>query len=165
METLLASSAFTKSILPWMFLLGYLIHVTEEYLGGGALHAAQGANLKGVDFTASQFLIINCVAFLLFLLLIVLSQKFKFPEWVSVCLGTIFFINAVAHTISTLVMAEYNPGLITGLLIFMPLGVFTLLRLSSRMRARRYLTAMAIGIAIHGVISLLALRGGHLFRL
>jgi len=165
METRSASSAFSKSILPWLFPFAYLIHTTEEYFGGGALHAAQDTTLKGVDFTARQFLIINCVVFLLFLLLIFLSQKFKFPEWVSVYLGTVFFINAIAHTISTLMMADYSPGLITGWLILMPLGALTLLKLRSRMSTRRYLTAMAVGIGTHGIISLLTLRGGHLFRL
>jgi len=151
--------------LPWLFPFAYLIHTTEEYFGGGALHAAQGATLKGVDFTASQFLIINCVVFLLFLLLIFLSQKFKFPEWVSVYLGTVFFINAIAHIISTLVIADYSPGLITGWLILMPLGVLTLLRLRSRMSTRRYLTAITVGIGTHAVVTLLTFRGGHLLRL
>ena len=165
MKLFSASSTFSKSILPWLFPLAYLIHITEEYLGGLALQTTASANLKGVNLTASQFLIITGIAFLLFLLLIFLAQKFKFPDWVSVCLGTIMFINAVAHTVSTVVMAEYNPGLITGLLIFMPLGVLALLGLKARMSTRRYLTAMAVGIATHGVITLLALRGGHLFRL
>ena len=160
-----ASSTFSKSILPWLFPLAYLIHVTEEYLGGGALQTTTDANLKGVNLTPSQFLVINVIAFLLFLLLIFLAQKFKFPDWLLVCLGTIMFINAISHTVSTVVRAEYNPGLITGLLIFMPLGVIALTGLKARMSAQRYLMAMVVGIATHGVVTLLALRGSHLFRL
>lgn len=165
MRTLSASPAVSRLILPWLFSLAYLIHITEEYLGGGALRAAQGTNLNGVDFTASQFLFINSITFLLLLLLIILSQKFKFPEWTLVCLGTIFFINAVSHIAYSVVTAEYNPGLITGLLIFMPLGVLTLVRLRAKMSTRRYLIAMTVGIVIHGIVTFLALRGGHLFRL
>jgi hypothetical protein len=165
MKLFSASSTFSKSILPWLFPLAYLIHVTEEYLGGKALQTATDANLKGVNLTASQFIIINGIAFLLFLFLIFLAQKFKFPDWLLVCLATVMFINAISHTISTVVRAQYNPGLITGLLIFLPLGVLTLFGLKARMSAQRYLTAMVVGIATHAVVTLLALRGSHLFRL
>jgi hypothetical protein len=165
MKLFVALSRFPKSILPWLFLLAYLIHISEEYLGGGALQTGFNANLKGVNLTASQFLIVNGIVFLLFLLLIFLAQKFKFPDWLSVCLGTIILINAISHTVSTVTMAEYSPGLITGLLIFMPLGGLSLFGLRARMSARRYLIAIAAGIATHGVVTLITLRGNDLFRL
>ncbi|HEX8889898.1 MAG TPA: hypothetical protein VF779_12150, partial [Pyrinomonadaceae bacterium] len=101
MKLFVASSRFSKLILPWLFLLAYLIHISEEYLGGGALQTGFNANLKGVNLTASQFLIVNGIVFLLFLLLIFLAQKFKFPDWLAVCLGTIIVINAISHTVST----------------------------------------------------------------
>jgi hypothetical protein len=165
MKNLLASSTFFKSILPWLFPPAYVIHATEEFLGGGALAAATSTNLKGVNLNAKQFLIINGIAFLILIVAIVLPHIFRFPEWMLVCLGTILSINAVSHTVSTVMMREYNPGVITGLLIFLPLGAITLLGLKSRMSTRRYLTAVAVGIAVHGIIMLLALRGGHLVRL
>lgn len=163
MNSLTASSARQKTIWPWLFPFAYLIHITEEYVGGGALYIAALTKLKGVDLTSRQFLIINGVAFPLLILGIILSQKFNFPEWMLVCLGTIFLINGFAHTIASLAMADYHPGLITGILIFIPLGVLTLIRLKTRMSARRYLMAIVVGIAIHGVVTLLAFKGGRLF--
>lgn len=165
MKNLSTSSTFFKSILPWLFPPAYLLHATEEFLGGGALSAATSANLKGVNLNARQFLMINSIAFLILILAIVLPRLFKFPEWMLVCLGTIISINAISHTVSTVVMRAYNPGVITGLLIFMPLGAVTLLGLKARMSTRRYLTAMALGLVVHGIITFLALRGGHLVRL
>ncbi len=165
MKLFSASATFYKSILPWLFPPAYLIHVTEEYLGGGALNTAASANLKGVNLTASQFVIINGLAFLLLILGIFLSRIFKFPDWLLVCLGTILLINGITHSVSTVVKTEYSPGLITGILIFMPLGVLTLIGLKARMSTRRYLVAVMVGIATHGVITLLALRGDRLFRL
>jgi phosphate starvation-inducible membrane PsiE len=139
------------------------VHIIEEYLGGGALSAPPLTRLKGVNHSSRQFLIINGIAFLLMILGIGLSRKFKFPEWLLVCLGTVVLINGLSHTVSSLTMAEYNPGLITGVLLFIPLGAITVIGLKTRMRVRRYCVAIAVGIAIHGVISLLALRGGSLF--
>lgn len=165
MKTFSDSSTFSKSILPWLFPPAFLIHVTEEYLGGGALQTATGANLKGVNLTAQQFVVITGTAFMLLIVGILLSRRFKFPDWLLVCLGTILLINAATHSVSTVLTAQYSPGLMTGLLIFVPLGLLTLTQLKSKMSTRRYLTAVAVGIIVHGVITLLALRGGRLFRL
>src|SRR4051812_24185542 len=165
MKTFSGSTPFPNSIWPWLFPPACLLHVTEEYLGGGALQAAAGANLKGVNLTAEQFLVVNGAAFLLLILAIILPRLFKFPDWMLVCLGTIILVNAVSHAVGTVATTKYNTGLITGLLIFLPLGLLTLIGLKAKMSTRRYLTAVAVGVAVHGVITLLALRGGHLFRL
>jgi hypothetical protein len=160
---LISSPAFYISLWPWLFPSTYFVHVIEEYLGGGALSAPPLARLKGIDLSSRQFLIVNGIAFLLMILGISLSRKFKFPEWLLVCLGTVVLINGLSHTVSSLTMSEYNPGLITGVLLFIPLGAVTLNRLKTRMSVRRYCMAVAVGIAIHGVVSLLALRGGSMF--
>jgi hypothetical protein len=72
------------------------------------------------------------------------------------------FINGLSHTIKTILGAAYNPGVVSGLLIFIPLGAAMLIYLKRRMRGRRYYGAMLVGAAIHGVISLLALSGGSI---
>lgn len=163
MKSLSALSVRQKLIWPWLFPVAYLTHLAEEYVGGGALYITALTKLKGLNLTPREFLIISSVALLLLILGIILSQKFKFPEWFLVCLGTILLINGFIHAITTLLTVNYNPGVITGILIFIPLGIITLIRLKMRMSGRRYLMAIAVGIVIHGVVTLLALKGGNLF--
>jgi hypothetical protein len=156
---------FYQSLWPWLFPSAYFIHLIEEYLGGGALYGTSPARLKSINLTPRQFLIVNGIALLLMILGISLSRKFKFPEWLLVCLGTVVLINGLSHTVSSLAMAGYNPGLITGLLLFIPLGAITLIRLKTRMNVLRYCIAMVVGIAVHGIVSLLARRGSSMFGL
>jgi hypothetical protein len=163
MPLLMSTPDFYKSLWPWSFPSAYFIHLIEEYLGGGALSGTSLTRLKGINLTSRQFLIVNGIALLLMILGISLSRKFKFPEWLLVCLGTVVLINGLSHTVSSLTMSEYNPGLITGLLLFIPLGFITLIRLMTRMNVRRYCLAVSVGTAIHGVVSLLALKGGSMF--
>jgi hypothetical protein len=90
----------------------------------------------------------------------VLASKLKFSQWLMVCMATALLLNGLSHTINAVVRAEYNPGLVSGLLIFIPLGVIVLARLKGRMRGRRYFGALLVGVLINGVVLWLALGGG-----
>ena len=48
------------------------------------------------------------------------------------------------------------------MLIWIPLGFVTLLRLPAQMSTVRYVAAMTIGFAINGLVALFTLRGGRL---
>jgi hypothetical protein len=89
-----------------------------------------------------------------------LARRLRFLEWLVVCLCTVEAANGVSHTLTAVVKSSYNPGLVTGLLLFIPLGAASLYLLKKSMSRNRYLTAMAVGVAIQGVVSLLALSGG-----
>ena len=145
----------------WLFPVAVLVHIIEEYWGGVAF-AASPSEMRGVSLRPAQFLILTAIGLGLLTVGVVLAHRLKFQQWLMVCLGTIVSINGLTHTASSVFKAEYNPGLISGVLIFIPLGVVTLLGLRRAMRRRRYYAALAAGIAIHGVISLLA-RGGEVF--
>jgi uncharacterized protein with HXXEE motif len=145
----------------WLFPVAVLVHIIEEYWGGVAFSTSP-SEMRGVSLRPAQFLTLTAIGLGLLTVGVVLAHRLKFQQWLMVCLGTIVSINGLTHTASSIFKAEYNPGLISGVLIFIPLGVVTLLGLRRAMRRRRYCAALAAGIAIHGVISLLA-RGGEIF--
>ena len=153
----------TNTIWPWLFPLTYLLHIAEEYWGGDG-YTAYLSRTKGVDLTSRRFLFMTGVGLALMIVGIPLAYTFKFPQLLMVILGTVFLVNGVSHTISAVLTARYNPGLLTGILIWIPLGIVTLVQLRDRMSAARYLTAVAGGVAIQVVVSLLSLKGGRLFR-
>ena len=153
-----------ETLLLWLFPVTFLVHIAEEYWGGGGF-SAYISRTRGVNLPPTRFLILNGLGCVLIVVGIILARRLRFSQWLLVCLGTIVLINGFSHTINSIVTAEYNPGVVSGLLIWIPFGAVVLFRLKKRMRARRYWTALAVGVAIHGVVTLLALTGGNPLRL
>jgi hypothetical protein len=150
----------TVVILSWLIPLAYLLHIAEEYWGGGG-YSAYMARARGVHITPARFLFLNGIGCGLMLLGVFLARRLRFLEWLMVCLGTVEAANGVSHSITAALTTSYNPGLVSGLLIFIPLGVAGLYLLRNRMSRGRYWTALAVGVGIQLVVSLLALSGGR----
>jgi hypothetical protein len=142
----------------WLFPITLVLHVTEEYWGGVAL-APSRAQMKGVSLSPSQFLISTALGLVLMVLGLLLAKRYGFPQMFLVILGTIVLINGFTHTIYALRTMAYNPGLVSGVIIWIPLGILTLTRLWGKMLPRRYWVGMAIGLGVHGIVSLVALGG------
>jgi hypothetical protein len=153
-----------KSILPWLFPATYLLHIAEEYWGGEGF-PAYIARTRGTTLKPSVFLLMNGIGLALMALGVILARRYKFSDWLLACYGAVTMGNGLSHTINAVVSREYNPGLISGLLIWIPLGLLTLLYLKKRMPARRYWVALAIGLGILVVVALLALSGGNPLKL
>jgi hypothetical protein len=147
------------AILPWLFPATFLVHIAEEYWGGGG-YSAYMARARGVNLPPSRFLLMNGFGLGLMTLGVLLARKYRFTQWLVVCLGALVLGNGLSHTINGVVSREYNPGLVSGLLIWIPLGLVTLVSLKAKMVGRRYWTALCIGIGIQVVVALLAMTGG-----
>lgn len=57
-------------------------------------------------------------------------------------------VNAITHVVGTLVLRRYNPGLWTGLALFLPFGIWALLVVSAASEATWMEQGMALGVAI-----------------
>jgi Protein of unknown function with HXXEE motif len=77
-----------------------------------------------------------------------------------VILGTIVAVNGMSHLGTSLYYRGYGPGLVSGVLIWIPLGVAVLIRFRSSMQPHRYWLYVLLGIGINLVIALLTLNGG-----
>jgi hypothetical protein len=133
----------------WLFLLVYPLHILEEIRGVGVSH--------GINLSLKQFFILSGAACLLLAIGILLAQKFRFPQLLEIILGTVVVLNALSHIANCIVIRGYDAGVITGTLIFIPLGVASLVRLRNSMRWPRYFAAVGLGIVTQGIIILLAL--------
>ena len=94
---------------------------------------------------------------------ILLAQRFNFPKMLLVIMGTVVLGNALTHLGTTLVRPGYGPGLLTAMLIWMPLGMATLIRFRGGMKGTRYWLAIAIGFGINVIIGLLTISGARIF--
>ena len=95
------------------------------------------------------------IGLVLMILGIFLARRLNFPNLFDVVLGTTVLVNGLTHTVQTLYHGEYVPGLVTGLLIWLPLGVMTLVRFKRSLSAQRYVLAIALGIGINVLVELL----------
>ncbi|MEM1348128.1 MAG: HXXEE domain-containing protein [Myxococcota bacterium] len=158
----------------WM-LIAYIIHQFEEHwvdLFGNvyAFHATVNGLIMGI-FEVSEpplteagiFVINTSLVWLVGALAIWRSPKHVFP---ALAMASVIVINAASHILVGLGKASYNPGLLTSVLVFLPLGGFVYARvLKERVASTRELVASLIwGILAH-VIMVGGLVAGGVFGL
>ena len=132
----------------WLFPLAYLLHVIEEVTGVEGLH--------GINLSLNLFLVLSTGAWLLMVCGIVLARRFGFPQFMGVCLGTTVFLNGLVHIFKTLIYRGYDAGVISGSVIFIPLGLATLISLRKGMRWQRYIVGVVLGVVIQSIATIMA---------
>ena len=156
----------TQSLIPttlWLslFPLTYVIHFVEEYWGGEG-YSAYLFRLRGVHLSPLRFVAFQALGFVLFVAAGVISRQLKFPEFMIVILGALVLCNGITHTITALWDGGYGPGLLSSMLLWIPLGALTLVLMFGRISHARLALATTIGFAINGLVALVAMRGGRL---
>jgi len=144
-----------------MIPLVYLAHMAEEIWGGEG-YVAYTERMHGVHIDPQRLLLLDGLAIALLVVGVLLARRFGFQKWMLLILGTLALINGIRHTITTITTAAYNPGVVTGLAIFIPFGVLVLVRMKRVMRNAEYLAALSIGVGIQVGVTILALRGGKI---
>jgi hypothetical protein len=142
----------------WIFLAFLEIHLTEEFLGG-IRPGFDSDKLHGMDLSPIGFVRTNMVAAVSLAIGIVLALRLGFPQFVLVSLSTFMLVNAGRHCVKSIKDLAYSPGLITAILVFIPLGAFTLLRLEPRMKLFRFGLALGLGLIFQFGASFIAHRG------
>lgn len=145
-----------------LFPATYLLHIAEEYWGGEG-YSAYLLRLRSVQLSPTEFLVVQSIGLALMVMGIILARRLKFPNLLNVILGAVVLVNALTHTILSLTHTEYVPGLITSMLLWIPLGVGTLICLKRTMSVARYWLCVAIGAGINGMIELVASSAGQIF--
>jgi hypothetical protein len=145
----------------WVFPLTYLIHIAEEYWGGEG-YPAYILRLRGVHMSTSRFLVAQSVGVVLVTIGVILARRFRFPQMMLIILGAIVLVNGITHTVTAVSIMGYGPGLWSSILIWTPLGVFTLLRFRNAVSRKQYWIAIAIGVGVNVVVGILTMRGGRI---
>jgi hypothetical protein len=63
-------------------------------------------------------------------------------------------LNAIGHIIPAIIKRQYNPGLITSIVLFLPVGLFStyLVSRAAGCNIQDHLLALGVAIAVHGTI-------------
>ncbi len=144
----------------WLFPITYLMHVAEEYWGGVG-YSEYLMRLRGVQLSENRFLVAQSVGLILMLAGIFVARRLRFLSMMLVILGATCLANAVSHAITSAAYFAYGPGLLTSLLVWLPLGAATLIRFHGEMRNGRYWTAVLIGVGINIAVGIFTWRGGQ----
>ena len=136
---------------PLLFPLTFLAHVGEEYVGG---FPAWSSAVLGFRLTPTTFLQFNAVAWIgMFCGTLAATVG---PRALVVPFATATFINGCAHLVASVLTASYSPGVITGTLLWIPLGGVTLRRAWRHLSERALWTGVVTGAVLHAVVVLLA---------
>jgi Protein of unknown function with HXXEE motif len=150
-----------SAIWMWIFPVTYLIHLAEEYWGGEG-YPAYLYRLRGVHLSTARFFFFQILGIVLIVIGIFVSLHLRWPRFFLAIVGALVLSNGITHTVTALRHGGYGPGLVTCVLVWIPLGIVTLCLLFGEMPTSRLLVAASIGVAIQATVALIAMRGGKL---
>ena len=137
-----------------LFPVTFLAHIAEEYWGG---FAAVFAEFTGVAVSDTAFLAANALFWVAMCGAVILVLKQPSRASLIVALATVVTINASLHISAVFIWREYSPGVVTGVLLWLPLGVITLARGHRLVPLDRYRLGVNIGVAAHILVPVVGL--------
>ena len=146
--------------LNWAILLAYLVHQFEEhgidFRGQTYAFAAHLEALSGAAISPEQIHATNVLAVWLPGLLAVWGGRRL--TWSGFALAGLLFVNGLNHIVTAIMQGGYNPGLVTSIVIFLPLSVFYYLRVTKEVTTGRIAAAtiaLSYGIGFHVLMGVL----------
>jgi hypothetical protein len=141
-----------------LFPLSYAVHVLEEATAGETF-PRWFSRVAGADLRRSEFLAVNAVAMLVMIAAILVAVRAPRWRWLLASLGFVTAFNGMLHAAASLATRSYSPGVLSGLVRWVPLGLATLRRCRATLTGRELALGLAGGIAVHALVSLVALSG------
>jgi hypothetical protein len=130
-----------------LFPVTYLVHIAEEYYCGGGFPQYMLKHYH-VDMTEARFVILQLIGVIAMILGLWLSARLRFPKTMLVIMASVVAMNGAVHLIRSAANVRYEPGLITGLALWLPLGLTTVYLNRAEMSSARLIFSIAIGLAI-----------------
>ena len=141
---------------PWtlLFPITFAVHIAEEYWGGETF-SGWVSRLWSIDFSPHEFLELNALAMAVMIggVIVANATAFRLP---IAALGFLVAFNGALHAVASLATASYSPGVVSGVLIWIPLGAFALRRAYHALPRSQFYGGIAAGVVAHALISVLA---------
>lgn len=144
----------------WLFPLTYLVHAIEEIWGGSG-YAAWVSDLGDASLSEATLVFLHLVLLAGMCVVVGFVRARRRYFWSIVAFGVVVTGNALMHLVATIATWSYSPGLLTGVFVWAPLGVYCLVRAGRLPRSDRA-WGVAIGAVATVVITAVALDPGLL---
>jgi len=142
----------------WLFPITYAVHLAEEHHGGQGFSAWAEREL-GTILTVREFVVWNAFGLMLVCVGAALVTHHARFRWVEIALSIGILGNVAAHIAATLLTQTYSPGLISGLVIWLPLGAVRLAAAYRFCSGRGRTAGVALGLsAVVITLAVLALQ-------
>jgi hypothetical protein len=141
----------------WPLLLpcAYLLHLAEEWWGGEGFGSWM-ARAYGREVSPFRFLLLNGVVWPLFAVLTVAALRKPAVAWFLTAFSSIVLVNGVLHALGSLATGSYSPGVVTGTLLYLPLGAHGLAVGRRELPPQTFALAVLGGILTHVLIAVIA---------
>jgi Protein of unknown function with HXXEE motif len=140
----------------WLFPATYAVHIAGEGLAGERfyhwIHRVVGRELDGRRFWA-----LNGVFGAAMMAAVLRARTDPRSGWLVPVLGTITTLNGVGHAAGSAVTQSYSPGVVSGITLWTPLGLFALVRSRQSLPRGTWWIGVGVGAAVNGCVGLLAL--------
>ena len=139
----------TTVLLPF----AYLLHLAEEWFGD---LPAWTVIALGNEVPVERFLLINAIAIPIIVAGTVAALRIPRFAWIATSMAALFGVNGILHALATLGIGLYSPGILSGLLVYVPVCAHILWTSSSRLPTPVFAGAVVLGVLLHVVVSILA---------
>ena len=137
----------------WLIVFAYAVHIGEEWVMGFPQWVAR---IIDRPMPGTAFLVINALAWLTMAWAVASAIKDESRDWLGIGVATIVVINAGSHVLGVAVTGAYAPGVVTALLLYVPLGGLVLLRARSQADPAQLRRGLIGGFLVHAGVFLLA---------
>ena len=144
--------------LGWLFPVTYGVHIVEERRGGEGF-PAWFSRVTGTELSVERFLALNAYALAGMTLGVVLAAFFRQMRWLLVGFGAVVLVNGLAHLAASAATRSYSPGAVSGALLWLPLGAWTLAAGRKNLSRRDFGVGVAVGLLMHAAVTMLAFFG------
>jgi Protein of unknown function with HXXEE motif len=140
----------------FLFPVTYVLHIVEESWGGESF-PVWASRVSGTTVSVREFVVLNAVALVVMCIAAAAAQRTARARWVIAALATVTLANGSLHLLASLVTQSYSPGVVSGVLAWIPLGAVTLRRAFAAGPARVFWRGCVTGLVVHALVSALAL--------
>ena len=131
-----------------LLLLTFAVHLAEEFWGGIGFSAWVRLH-SGIPLTEAIALRLNATFFVVMAVPVTVGWLYRPARWLFVPLGAAELTNGVLHLITSLLTLSYSPGVVSGVLLWIPLGIHVI-RTANRIWPTPQIVAGALlGLFLH----------------
>jgi hypothetical protein len=130
----------------WLFPITYLLHILEEALAGERFHFWV-RQITGRTMSSRTFYWLNAL-FLALMVVAVALVRSRQAAWLIPAMGFCVSLNGFGHLAGALVSRSYSPGLGTGVLLWIPLGIVSVLGSAVWLTPGGWLRGLAAGVSV-----------------
>ncbi len=140
----------------WLFPATYAVHIVEEYFGGEGF-PAWASRHTGLSFSEPRFLAINTVALIAMLICASLVSLIPAFRLLLATLGTAVVVNGLLHLATSILTRSYSPGLVSGMLLWLPLGGSAIVASYRSIPRKQFWAAVILGVLAHLLVTAVAI--------